>query len=44
MVQPEMYDHISFEKEECLLILSLLEEFIVGTVEFNIKSLKLLQN
>ena len=44
MVQPEMYGHISFEKDECLLILSLLEEFILGTVEFRLNSLKLLQN
>ena len=44
MVQPELYDHISFEKDECLVILSLLEEFILGTVEFSINSLKLLQN
>lgn len=44
MVQPELYDHISFEKDECLVILSLLEEFILGTVEFSLNSLKLLQN
>ena len=44
MVQPEMYDHIAFEKDECLVVLSLLEEFIVGTVEFSLNSLKLLQN
>lgn len=44
MVKPEMYDHIAFEKDECLVVLSLLEEFILGTVEFKLKSLKLLQN
>lgn len=44
MVEPEMYGHIAFEKSECLLILSLMEEFILGTVDFSIKSLKLLQN
>ena len=44
MVQPEMYDHIAFEKDECLLILSFLEEFILNTVQFPLKSLKLLQN
>ena len=44
MVQPEMYDHIAFEKDECLVVLSLLEEFILGTVEFQLNSLKLLQN
>ena len=44
MVQPEMYDHIAFEKDECLVILSLIEEFILGTVEFRLNSLKLLQN
>lgn len=44
MVQPKMYDHISFEKNECLLILSMMEEFILNTVQFPLKSLKLLQN
>lgn len=44
MVEPEMYDHIAFEKEECLLVLSLLEEFILNTVQFELKSLKLLEN
>ena len=44
MVKPEMYDHIAFSKDECLLVLSIMEEFILGTVEISLKSLKLLQN
>ena len=44
MVEPEMYGHIAFKKDECLLVLSLMEEFILGTVEFRLNSLKLLQN
>ena len=43
MVQPEMYDHISFGKDECLVVLSLLEEFVLNRTETDLKSLKLLE-
>ena len=43
MVQPDMYDHISFDKQECLVVLSLMEEFVLNTVQIELKSLKLLE-
>jgi len=42
-VEPDMYSKIAFEKEECLTILKYLDEFTKNTIQFELKSIKLLQ-